>query len=58
MIRLAKSCDRYGYYMVFELLRIIGKIVNHTKLECLWARQGLQQPQRHKKRKRLYHHYR
>ena len=55
MIRLAKSYGRYGYRKVLELLRIEGWRVNHKKLERLWSEEGLQQPQRHKKRKRLYH---
>lgn len=50
---LAKS---YGYRKVAELLRIEGWRVNHKKVERLWSEEGLQQPQRHKKRKRLYHH--
>jgi transposase InsO family protein len=56
MIRLAKSYGRYGYRKVAELLRIEGWRVNHKKVERLWSEEGLQQPQRHKKRKRLYHH--
>jgi len=54
MIRLAKSYGRYGYRKVLELLRIEGWRVNHKKLERLWSEEGLQQPRRHKKRKRLY----
>ena len=56
MIRLAKNYGRYGYRKVLELLRIEGWCINHKKLERLWSEEGLQQPQRHKKRKRLYHH--
>ena len=56
MIHLAKSYGRYGYRKVLELLRIEGWRVNHKNLERLWSEEGLQQPQRHKKRKRLYHH--
>ena len=32
-----------------------GWRVNHKKVERLWREEGLQLPQRHKKRKRLYH---
>ncbi|WP_425442957.1 IS3 family transposase, partial [Roseovarius confluentis] len=53
-IRLAKSYGRNGYRKVAELLRIEGWRVNHKKVERLWSEEGLQQPQRHKKRKRLY----
>jgi len=55
MIRLAKMYGRYGYRKVTELLRIEGWKVNHKKIERLWCEEGLQLPQRHKKRKRLYH---
>jgi len=30
--------------------------VNHKKVERIWREEGLQLPQRHKKRRRLYHH--
>ena len=30
--------------------------MNHKKIERLWREEGLQLPERHKKRKRLYHH--
>ena len=55
MIRLAKQYGRYGYRKVAELLRFEGWAVNHKKIERLWREEGLQLPQRYKKRKRLYH---
>ena len=55
LIRLAKQYGRYGYRKVAELLRMEGWRVNHKKVERLWREEGLQLPQRHKKRKRLYH---
>ena len=55
MIRLAKQYGRYGYRKVAELLRVEGWVVNHKKVERLWREEGIQLPQRHKKRKRLYH---
>ena len=55
LIRLAKQYGRYGYRKIAELLRIEGWKVNHKKIERLWREEGLQLPQRHKKRKRLYH---
>jgi transposase InsO family protein len=55
LIRLAKQYGRYGYRKVAALLRIEGWRVNHKKVERLWREEGLQLPQRHKKRKRLYH---
>ena len=56
MIRLAKQYGRYGYRKVGELLRAEGWAVNHKKVERIWREEGLQLPQRHKRRKRLYHH--
>lgn len=55
MIGLAKQYGRYGYRKIAELLCIDGWRVNHKKVERLWREEGLQLPQRHKKRKRLYH---
>ena len=55
LVRLAKQYGRYGYRKIAELLRIEGWKVNHKKVERLWREEGLQIPQCHKKRKRLYH---
>ena len=55
LIRLAKNFGQYGYRKVAELLRVEGWRVNHKKVERIWREEGLQLPQRHKKRKRLYH---
>ncbi|MGB0577663.1 MAG: IS3 family transposase, partial [Alphaproteobacteria bacterium] len=55
LIRLAKQYGRYGYRKIAALLRIEGWQVNHKKVERLWREEGLQLPQRHKKRRRLYH---
>jgi len=55
LIRLAKQYGRYGYRKILELLRIEGWRINHKKVERLWQEEGLQLPQRHKKRRRLYH---
>lgn len=55
LIRLAKQYGRYGYRKIAELLRIEGWRINHKKVERLWREEGLQLPQRQKKRKRLYH---
>ena len=56
LIRLAKKYGRYGYRKIGELLQAEGWRVNHKKVERLWREEGLQLPERHKKRKRLYHH--
>jgi putative transposase len=53
LIRLAKQYGRYGYRKVGQLLRAEGWRVNHKKVERIWREEGLQLPQRHKKRKRL-----
>jgi len=55
MIRLAKQYGRYGYRKITALLRIEGWRVNHKKVERLWREEGLKLPERHKKRRRLYH---
>ena len=55
MIRLAKQYGRYGYRKIIELLRIEGWRLNHKKVERLWREEGLKLPERHKKRRRLYH---
>ena len=54
-MRLAKAYGRYGYRKITQLLQIEGWKVNHKRIERLWREEGLQLPQRHKKRKRLYH---
>jgi len=55
LIRLAKQYGRYGYRKIAKLLRVEGWHVNDKKVERLWREEGLQQPKRHKKRRRLYH---
>ena len=55
LIRLAKQYGRYGYRKIAELLHIEGWKVNHKKVEPIWCEEGLQLPQRHRKRRRLYH---
>ena len=55
MIRLAKKYGRYGYRKVTALLRMERWQVNHKKVERLWAEESLQNSQRHKKRRQLYH---
>ncbi|MEP0943747.1 MAG: IS3 family transposase [Rhizobiaceae bacterium] len=55
LIRLAKQYGRYGYRKITELLHVEGPRVNHKKVERLWLEEGLQLPQRQKKRKLLYH---
>lgn len=56
LIRLAKQYGRYGYRKVGALLRVEGWVINHKRVERIWREEGLQLPNRHKRRKRLYHH--
>ena len=46
---------RYGYRKIAQLLRISGWKVNHKKAERIWREEGLQLPERHKRKRRLYH---
>jgi len=55
IIRLAKMYGRYGYRKIAQLLRISGWKVNHKKVERIWREEGLQLPERHKRKRRLYH---
>lgn len=55
LIRLAKQYGRYGYRKITRLLQIEGWKVKEKKIERLWREEGLQQPKRQKKQKRLYH---
>ena len=50
LIRLAKQYGRYGYRKIGGLLAIEDWRVNHKKIERLWREEGLQLPNRHKKR--------
>ena len=54
IIRLAKMYGRYGYRKIAQLLRISGWKVNHKKVERIWREEGLQLPERHKRKRRLY----
>ena len=55
IIRLAKMYGRYGYRKIAQLLRISGWKVNHKKVERIWREEGLQLPERYKRKRRLYH---
>ena len=55
IIRLAKPYSRYGYCKIAELLGVEGWPINPKKRERIWREEGLQLPQRHKKRRRLDH---
>lgn len=54
LVQLARQYGRYGYRKIAKLLRIEGWRVRHKKVERIWREEGLQLPQRHKRRKRLY----
>ena len=55
LIRLAKQYGRYGYRKITQLMKMEGWEINHKRVERLWREEGLQLPERHKMRKRLYH---
>ena len=55
LIRLAKQYGRYEYRKITQLLKVEGWDINHKRVERLWREERLQLPQRHKKRKWLYH---
>ena len=55
LIRLAKQYGRYGYRKITQLMKMEGWQINHKRVERIWREEGLQLPERHKKRKRLYH---
>jgi putative transposase len=56
LIQLAMQYGRYGYRKVGQHLRMAGWCFNHKKVERIWRDEGLKLPQRHKRRKCLYHH--
>jgi len=55
IIRLAKMYGRYGYRKIAQLLWISGWKVNHKKVKRIWREEGLQLPERHKRKRWLYH---
>ena len=54
MIELATTYGRYGYRRITGRLRREGWTVNHTRVERLWRREGLNVPQTQPKRGRLW----
>jgi len=54
-LALVQMTKQYGRRKVAKLLGTKGWLVNHKKVERLSREEGLQLPQRHKKRRRLYH---
>ena len=55
IIRLAKMYGRYRYREIAQLLQISGWKVNHKKVERICREEVLQLPERHKRKRRLYH---
>ena len=51
----ARSHPRYGSRRVTALLRAEGWPVNHKRIERIWREEGLQVPQKQRKRRRLGH---
>ena len=55
IITLARSCGRYGYRKIAELLRTQGGwVVNDKRVERIWRREGLKVPAKQPKRRRLW----
>jgi len=53
IIKLAEDHRRYGIREIEGLLRNEGKVVNHKRIELIWQQEGLQVPQKPKKRSRV-----
>lgn len=53
VIKLAEQYRRYGYREIEGLLRNEGKIVNHKRIELIWRQEGLQVPQKQRRRRRV-----
>ena len=54
IIALARQYGRYGYRRVTALLRNAGWAVNRKRVERIWRREGLNVPQKQRKRGRLW----
>lgn len=55
MQELARKHPRYGTPRITRLLRENGFEINHKRVERLWRSEGLQVPQKQRKRRRLGH---
>jgi putative transposase len=54
IVRLATRYGRYGYRRITALLIQEGWLVNHKRVERIWRREGLKEPQKQPKRGRLW----
>ena len=54
IIELARQYGRYGYRRVTALLRPVGWLVNHKRVERIWRQEGLKVPPKQPKRGRLW----
>lgn len=50
IIELAGKYGRYGYRMVTGLLHNAGWHVNHKRVERIWRREGLKDPQNRRRK--------
>jgi transposase InsO family protein len=55
MLTIVAEHPRYGYRMVWALLRQSGWRVNRKRIYRLWVQEGLKVPQKQRKRRRLGH---
>jgi putative transposase len=54
IIKLAVRFGGYGYRRITALLRELGWLVNHKRVERIWRREGLKVPKKQPKRGRLW----
>ena len=54
IIELATQYGRYGYRMVWSMMRDEGWLINHKYVYRVWREEGLKVPQKQPKRARLW----
>jgi putative transposase len=54
IVALASKYGRYGYRRITALLRSAGWQVGKDRVQCIWRREGLKVPAKHKPRGRLW----
>ena len=55
IIDLACNYGRVGYRMVTSMMRNNGRRINHKRVERIWREEGLKQPQKQTRKRRLWH---
>ena len=54
IVGLANRFGRYGYRRITAVLRLVGWVVNHKRVERIWRREGRKIPARQPRRGRLW----